>query len=192
MLVKTLRSSAGFTYILALMIVIIMGIMLAAVGQSWKTVRDREREEEFLFRGMQYKDAITRWYKQPGATGQRQRPALNDLRDLLEDPNMPSTVRYLRTLYPDPLTGEDWVPIKGGATGGIIGVHSSSEQEPIKKANFPEGLESFEGKEKYSDWQFLYDETATPAGTVTTGTVTPRMLTPGTSTSGTASQGTTQ
>ena len=90
--------------------------------------------EEFLFRGMQYKDAIARWYKQPGGTGQRQRPALNELKDLLLDPNMPSKVRYLRTLYPDPLTGEDWVPIKGGATGGIIGVHSASEKEPIKKA----------------------------------------------------------
>ncbi|HKZ17856.1 MAG TPA: type II secretion system protein [Geobacteraceae bacterium] len=184
MLANTLRSSAGFTYLAALMIVMIMGIMLAAAGQSWKTIMDREREEEFLFRGMQYKDAIARWYKQPGATGQRQRPALNDLKDLLLDPNMPSKVRYLRTLYPDPLTGEDWVPIKGGATGGIIGVHSSSEQEPIKKANFPEGLEFLEGKEKYSEWQFLYEETATATAA---GTVTPR-----TATTGTATQGTTR
>jgi len=102
---------------------------------------------------------------------------------------MPSKVRYLRTLYPDPLTGEDWVPIKGGATGGIIGVHSSSEQEPIKKANFPEGLELFEGKEKYSEWQFLYEESTS---TATPGTVTPRMVAPGTTTTGTSSQGTTK
>lgn len=162
MLSKTLHSSAGFTYLAALVMVVIMGILLAAVGQSWKTLMDREREEELLFRGMQYKDAIARWYKQPGGTGQRQRPALNELDDLLEDPNMPSKVRYLRTLYPDPLTGEEWVPIKGGATGGIIGVHSSSEKEPIKKANFPKGLENLEEKKKYSEWQFLYEQTAPP------------------------------
>ena len=172
MTVNPLRSTAGFTYLAALMVVVIMGIMLAAAGQSWKTVMDREREEELLFRGMQYRDALIRWYKQPGGTGQRQRPALNELKDLLKDPNLPGNVRYLRTLYEDPVTGEEWVPIKGGATGGIIGVHSASEKEPIKTANFPKGLEDLEGKTKYSEWQFLAEQAGAAAapGTVTTGT----------------------
>lgn len=167
-----LRSSAGFTYLMALMVILIMGIMLAAAGQSWKMIRDREREEEFLFRGMQYKDAITAWYKP--RPGQRPAPPLNDLKDLLKDPNSLTNLRYLRQLYPDPLTDKDWLTIKGGTTGGIIGVATSSELKPIKQANFPTGLEDLEGKNKYSEWQFVYQpKTATvQQGTATAGTGT--------------------
>lgn len=151
MTVNPLRSTAGFTYLAALMVVAIMGIMLAAAGQSWKTVMDREREEELLYRGMQYRDAIIRWYKpRPGLPPP---VALNDLAKLV-DPGGAKKTPYLRTLYKDPITGEDWVTIKGGATGGIIGVHSASEKEPIKQANFPKGLEELEGKTKYSEWIF--------------------------------------
>jgi type II secretory pathway pseudopilin PulG len=161
MAANPLRSSSGFTYLMALIVVVIMGIMLAAAGQSWKTVMDREREEELLFRGMQYRDAITRWYKP--RPGERPPPPLNDLKDLLRDPNTIATVRYLRTLYNDPLTGEDWVPIKAPGKG-IIGVASSSEQKPIKQANFPKGLELLEEKDKYSEWQFVFEEGTTLSG----------------------------
>lgn len=165
MLVNLLRSSQGFTYLMALMVIVIMGIMLAASAQSWKMIMDREREEEMLFRGTQYMNAISRWYKT--LPGQRPAPPLNDLKDLLKDPNTVSTNRYLRTLYKDPITGDEWVPIKGGTTGGIIGVASSSELKPIKQANFPKDLELLEGKNKYSEWQFVYRDAA---ATTTTGT----------------------
>ncbi len=170
-----LRSSAGFTYLMALMVVMIMGIMLAAVAQSWKMIKDREQEEELLFRGMQYKDAITRWYKP--RPGQRPAPPLNDLKDLLKDPNSLENVRYLRQLYPDPLTGKEWETIRGGTTGGIIGVfssYSSAVTKPIKQANFPTGLEDFEGKQRYSEWKFVYQpQTATAQQGAAAGTVTP-------------------
>lgn len=182
-----LRSSAGFTYLMALMVVLVMGIMLAAAGQSWKMIREREREEEFLFRGMQYKDAITAWYKP--RPGQRPPPPLNDLKDLLKDPNSLTNIRYLRQLYPDPLTDKDWLTIRGGTTGGIIGVATSSELKPIKQANFPKGLEDLEGKSKYSEWQFVYQsgtattqQGGTTTGTRTTGTAATRANTTGTAT----------
>jgi type II secretory pathway pseudopilin PulG len=162
---------------MALMVIMIMGIMLAAAGQSWKMIRDREREEEFLFRGLQYKDAITRWYKP--RPGQRPAPPLNDLKDLLKDPNSLTNIRHLRELYPDPLTGKDWTTIRGGTTGGIIGVfssYSSVGQKPIKQANFPTGLEDFEGKTRYSEWKFVYQQ---GTGTSTTGVTTRGANTPG-------------
>jgi type II secretory pathway pseudopilin PulG len=169
-----LRSAAGFTYIMALVIVVIMGIMLAAAGQSWRMLMDREREEELLFRGSQYKDAITSWYKpRPGS---RPPPPLADLKELLKDPHVLTNTRYLRNLYKDPMTGEDWVTIRGGTTGGIIGVFSSissSQKKPIKQANFPTGLEEFEAKTRYSEWKFVYQE-GTATGTAGT-TGTPRL-----------------
>jgi type II secretory pathway pseudopilin PulG len=182
MTVNPLRSSAGFTYLMALMVILIMGIMLAAAGQSWKMIRDRELEEEFLFRGLQYKDAITRWYKP--RPGQRPAPPLNDLKDLLKDPNSLTNIRYLRVLYPDPLTGKEWTTIRGGTTGGIIGIfssYSSVGQKPIKQANFPTGLEDFEGKTRYSEWKFVYQQgtAAAGTGTSTTGVTTRGANTPG-------------
>lgn len=166
-----LRSCGGFTYLMAMMVIVIVGIMLAAVGQSWKTTMDREREEEMLFRGTQYMDAIGRWYKQ--IPGNRPPPPLNDLKDLLKDPNTVSTRRYLRTLYNDPITGKDWVAIKGGTTGGIIGVQSSSELKPIKQDNFPKELELLVGKKKYNEWQFVYRDAGTATNRNAGGT-TPR------------------
>ena len=165
MAANPLRSSAGFTYLLALVTVIIIGIMLAATGQSWRMLMDREREEELLFRGSQYRDAITRWNK--SRPGQRPPPPLTDLKDLLKDPNTVGNNRYLRNLYKDPMTDKDWVTVKGAT--GIIGVFSSissSQKKPIKQADFPKGLEDFAGKTRYSDWKFVYQPgavNATPA-----------------------------
>jgi type II secretory pathway pseudopilin PulG len=151
-----LSCQRGFTYLAALMMVIIMGIMLGVAGQSWKTVMQREREEELLFRGLQIKAALTRWHKPSARPGMTQpRTKLNSLEDLLEDPRTAGKVRHLRRLYKDPMTGEDFVPIMDG-TWGIIGVRSASEEKPIKQAGFPPGLEALEGKERYRDWEFRY------------------------------------
>ena len=162
----------GFTYLTALLLVMLMGIMLGAVGQSWKTIMQREREEELLFRGSQYKEAIARWYKP--RPGQHIATPLRDLKDLLQDPRSLTTVRYLRRLYPDPLTGKDWNVI-ADPVKGITGVASSSTEKPLKIGNFPDTLTDLAGKESYAEWQFVYTPTIQqPAGArgslpVTTG-----------------------
>ncbi|HTP64147.1 MAG TPA: type II secretion system protein, partial [Geobacteraceae bacterium] len=100
-----LKSCAGFTFIAALMIVIIIGIMLGATMQSWQTVMKREKEEELLFRGGQILDAIGRWRKPPPPlppNGQ-----LRELKDLLEGSSL-QKVRYLRRIYKDPITNKDF------------------------------------------------------------------------------------
>jgi type II secretory pathway pseudopilin PulG len=169
---RLLRSSAGFTYIAALVMVVIMGIMLSQAAGYWKMRMQREREVELIFRGTQIRDAMRRWYKLSAASPTNPLPGqattaqattispnslkLNELKDLLQDPNSPAKVRYLRRLYLDPMTGKDFVPVKD-ANQRIIGVRSESEEEPIKKANFPLDLDQsdFEGKKKYSEWQFI-------------------------------------
>lgn len=150
---KILKSSGGFTFLGVMILVMIMGIMLQATGQSWQMLMKREREEELMFRGSQIRDAIVSWNK-PRA-GQHVATPLRDLKDLLKDPRSMSTVRYLRRLYPDPLTGKEWVVINDPARG-IIGVASSSKDEPVKKGNFPDEYKDFEGKNSYSDWQFVF------------------------------------
>ena len=59
---RTLRSEAGVTFIAAIVMVTIMGIMLAQAAVVWKTTMQRERETELLFRGAQIRVAMQRYY----------------------------------------------------------------------------------------------------------------------------------
>jgi type II secretory pathway pseudopilin PulG len=153
----------GHTYLAVLMLVIIMGIMLSAVGQSWHTIMKREREEELLFRGRQIRDAIARWYKP--RDGEHASTPLRDLKDLLQDPRTPVTVRYLRRLFKDPVTNGEWVIINDPSKG-IQGVVSASREAPLKTSGFPDDLKDFSGKTKYSDWRFVYTPTTPTQGAV--------------------------
>lgn len=169
-------SNRGFTYIVVLMMVLIIGIMLGAAGQVWTTVMKREREAELLFRGGQIRNAIEQWHTSFKRGGPPPHPIV-DLKDLLQNPYSLQKIRYLRRLYKDPITGEDWVIVKDPAKG-IIGVASSSEQTPLKQGGFPEPFTDFEGKTKYSDWQFVYRQTVPGATKATTSGAT-TVMTPG-------------
>jgi type II secretory pathway pseudopilin PulG len=160
-----LRSAAGFTYIAALFMVVVMGIMLGAAGQSMRVIMQREREKELIFRGLQYRDAIERWNRK-GAT-----PLLLDIKSLLKDPRSAAVERHLRQLYPDPLTGKEWRIIKDPQLG-ITGVASTSNDEPFKKDNFPEVIKDFKGKAKYSEWEFVFKKQGTTGAGIRTGTGT--------------------
>lgn len=157
--------TGGYTYLLVLLAVMLMGIMQGVVGQSWKSIMQREREEELLFRGMQIQDAIGRWHQPTGSAQQHVATPLNDLKDLLQDPRTPAKVRYLRKLYQDPLTNQDWTVIREPARG-IVGVASSSKDAVIKKDNFPDGLQHFVGTQRYDQWQFVYKPAQKKAITV--------------------------
>lgn len=167
-----LTSSGGFTYIAALMVIMIMGIMLGISGQTWKTKMQRERETELLFRGLEYQRAIRRWHQydliegKPLKTTSRSRRPLNELEDLLKDPGSLGKERYLRRLYIDPFTGNEFEVVRN-AQQGIIGVHVAGEQEPFKQGNFDEELILLEQKKKYKEWVFgLPEAVSPPAGAV--------------------------
>lgn len=151
----------GFTYFGLLAIVAIMSVMLVTAGEVWQMTKKREKEQELLFIGNQFRQAINGYYEH--TTGQERRYPLN-LENLLKDPRHPSTQRYLRKIYRDPVSGsEKWGLIKG-PDGEIYGVHSLSEEEPIKKGNFSLADRNFEGKTKYADWVFMHVPDQHPAG----------------------------
>jgi type II secretory pathway pseudopilin PulG len=143
----------GFTYLGLLFAVAIIGITLATVGIVWSTQAQREREAQLLFVGNQYREAIGRYNAGAGHYPQA-------LADLLQDTSLPVVRRYLRRIYPDPMTGApDWLLIRA-SDGGIMGVASSSQQQPIKVAGFAPLNAAFEKAEHYSDWQFIYVQRA--------------------------------
>jgi type II secretory pathway pseudopilin PulG len=117
----------------------------------WHTANAREKEAELLFIGNEYRKAIERYYL---SGPQRQYP--KNLSDLIRDPRQPGIVRHLRRLYPDPITGKDEWGLVKSADGGFAGIHSLSEDAPLKTAGFAVRDASFEGKTKYSEWQFAF------------------------------------
>jgi type II secretory pathway pseudopilin PulG len=144
--------AAGFTYIGLLIAVVILGIALSAVGTVWRTQAQREREQELLFIGRDFRAALAAYHRAKGAG--RQYP--QEIDDLLEDKRWPEPRHYLRRLYADPMTGaQDWTILRSGALG-ITGIASSSKAEPLKKAGFPPEEAEFADATCYCDWKFIY------------------------------------
>ena len=153
------RPHAGFTYLTVLFVLAFMGVGWSLAGEVWHTSRLRENEAELIFVGNQYRRAIELYFQNGAGTANRYP---RELADLLKDPRKPNTQRYLRQLYPDPITGKhEWGLVKA-PDGGIMGVHSLSDGQPFKIANFRLRDARFEGKAKYSDWTFVH---SIPAGT---------------------------
>ena len=155
----TARSEAGFTYIGILLAMALFGVALAATGDVWRTAAQREREQELLFVGSQFRNAFMSYY---GATpaGQRRYPRV--LEDLVEDNRFPVPRRHLRRVYADPMTGKaDWVIVDAPRRR-----HRRCAQplgsEAAQDGNFAPQDVKFEGAERYSDWKFVF-ESRTPA-----------------------------
>ncbi len=150
---KAFRTSRGFTYLALLAAIVIIGISLGAAGKYWSNVVLRDKEEELLFRGEQYRVAIERYYF--ALPGRQELPPSID--ELLKDSRTAVGKRHLRRKYKDPITGEDFVLIREKLRGNrIIGVHSASEKTPLKQGNFPDRYQQFAGKGRYSEWWFAF------------------------------------
>ena len=151
---------AGAAYLMLLLLIMVMGLGLVAVSEVWHTTIRREKEQELLFVGNQYRQALELFYAQtPGGHKQRY-PAT--LENMLKDPRVPGTKRYLRKIFADPITGsKDWGLLRAPG-GGIIGVYSMSIEEPIKKSNFGRLNNAFEDKKRYKDWVFIQRSSQAP------------------------------
>jgi len=163
---SAIRNRRGFSYIALLAAIVIIGISLGAAGKYWSSVMLRDKEEELLFRGDQYRLAIERYYL--AVPGKPEYPSSID--DLLTDNRTVGGKRYLRQRYKDPISGEDFVEVRHTLTKRIIGVHSPSEKQPLKQTGFPVlydnkaslpqpgfpgAFNSFTEKSKYSEWVFV-------------------------------------
>lgn len=143
----------GFTYLAVLFAVAIIGAVLAATVVVWHQQVQRDKEQELLFIGHAYRDAIAAYYeKTPGTAKQFPKK----LEDLLEDKRQTQLTRYLRKRYLDPMTASKEWGLVTGADAGILGVYSRSKRAPIKTAQFDEVDKAFLGAASYSDWKFVY------------------------------------
>jgi type II secretory pathway pseudopilin PulG len=156
------RCGQGFVYAGLLVALVVMGIALAALGDAWHGLQRRERERELLFAGHQFRNALTQYYRQAPA-GSPRYPY--QLADLLRDPRVPATRRYLRQIYVDPMAGSTEWGLVRGADGAIYGVYSLSHERPLKHARFARADQAFVQAATYADWVFMFSpgQAAAPA-----------------------------
>jgi len=137
------KGARGIVYPMLLASILILGVSAAGVAEIWSTQTRREKETELLFRLRQYRQAIARY------RADRNRLP-KELKDLLEDRSQLTLRRYLRRLYPDPMTGKlDWetktAVDRAGQVSGIVDINSRSTEKPIR--TLPD-----KAAESYRDW----------------------------------------
>jgi len=197
-MVETRRSAqAGFTLVGMIVIFTVMAVLLSAAMPIWSKVIQREKEEELIFRGMQYAEAIRVFQLRNGRYPLR----LEEL----------STVRprAIRQLWTDPMSEDGkWgliyaqtAPGKQQGRRGRRGRGVAPEQEPrnlagsgprqlggetgqkrrssvgaapivgVHSRSDEAALKSFFGGGKHSDWRFTAD--MVPAANLTPDTLSP-------------------
>jgi type II secretory pathway pseudopilin PulG len=91
-----MNKSEGYTILLLMFMVFVMSIGLMIVVPVWQTQIQREKEEELIFRGKQYVEAIRLFQQKKPGTFPR------DFEELVEE-------KCLRKLFTDPMTPDgEW------------------------------------------------------------------------------------
>jgi hypothetical protein len=142
----------GVAYFWALLMVLFITLGLGKLLENVALSNQRAREAELLYTGNLYREAI-RQYWQSTPAGAKRYP--ETLENLLRDPRYPVIRRYLRRLYPDPVTGKAFVPIPA-PDGGVMGVHSVSPRKPVKASGFRPDQTAFATARSYQEWEFSY------------------------------------
>ena len=131
---RSRRDEQGYMLLYLLFLVALLSISLVTIVPKLKFVLQREREQEMVHRGEQYRRAVRRYYRKMGAYP----PTL----DVLESTN---NLRFLRKRYKDPMnhnqdfkvmTQVDLMKAMGtalSANGGIPGAQTLGQ--PIGSLN---------------------------------------------------------
>ncbi len=147
------RGQGGFTLIAVLAAMFILAIGTQAVMTYVSQQAHREREQELLRIGSTFAQAIGAYYE---ATPGQVKRWPQKLEDLLEDKRLVSFARYVREIYPDPITRSTQWGIVVAADGGIAGVYSLSNAAPLQTMPVTLGTVSLSAATRYADWHFVY------------------------------------
>jgi hypothetical protein len=159
-----IRGEQGFSYIMLMVAIAIMGVAMSAAARQWKTMVQRELEADLLAKGIEIQRALALYsttMKAGRAIPGEIYPAT--LADLTRQPRP-----FLRKVYLDPVGHGEWELLRA-PTGGIMGVRSRSKSRPVKQREFPLAVRHFEGRPTYYDWVFQHPNpssaTLVPPGT---------------------------
>lgn len=145
------RREAGFTYIVVMITITLMGVAMTTAARQWKTMIQRELEADLLAKGIEIQRALA-LYSASKKSG-RVMPGEFYPMSLTELTRPPKP--FLRKVYQDPMGHGEWQLVRA-PTGGIMGVRSTSKSRPIKQSDFPLAVRHFQGKPTHADWVFQH------------------------------------
>jgi type II secretory pathway pseudopilin PulG len=165
----TRSSERGFAMAGLLVAIALLSLGLSMAMPTWKTMAQREKETELIWRGQQYDRAIQLYRKKNAAPGA---PSIDKLVE----------GRFLRKKYKDPVTNGDFEIVGVSQAGNAPGV-----QQPqrgfgqlvggVRSKSKAKSLRVLNGRTVYSDWQFTYvpwkpgGQPTTPGGAQSPGGV---------------------
>ena len=147
------RQQGGVAFLGVLFLIAVGAVSVAGQGAFSALDGQREREDELLFIGAQFRQAIASYHESTPGPVKRYPESLDDL---LLDRRFAPARRHLRRIYLDPIKREKgWGEVKA-PEGGVMGVFSLSRARPIKQAGFMELDRAFNGKARCDQWVFMY------------------------------------
>lgn len=151
----------GFTLVAVLVAMLLLALATQQVMAVVSQQAQREREAELLRVGAEIARAIGAYHERTPGTVKTWPESLAVLTD---DRRFVTLERHLRRVYPDPITrSDDWgvVPAPGG---GIAGVYSKSDLQPIRTSGYALAELGLGPAMRYSEWKFVYRPQVQPAG----------------------------
>lgn len=145
----------GFAYMALLVVIFSSLLVLTKAMPDIYQMAKREREAQLFFVGQQYQRAIEHFYENRFVAIKRYPRTFEEL---LADNRSPKVQRYLRKLYPDPITQTNNWGLILNEEDQIMGVYSLSNGQVLKK-QFAGGrvtISNVAGAEQYSDLKFVY------------------------------------
>lgn len=126
------RKQSGYALLLAVFFVTLLMLSTIVAAPSIRTARQREKEEEMIWRGKQYVRGIKLYYRKTGHFP----TSLDDL----TKPKMGS-LRFMRQAYKDPMNRDDgtWRLIYVGPAGQLIGSLKPPQTLQIQQGGTPAG-----------------------------------------------------
>ena len=192
-------SEAGYNLVVLAVLITVMNIAVAAALPYWSSWANRQKEEELIFRGLQYAEAIRLFRVRQG----RLPTALEELIEV--EP------RVIRQLWPNPMDEEGrWGLLMQGAPGnnggpgnrqagdaggtgaaggtgggGLTAVPPPNEEEGdgptvgpilgVYSATPGPSMRVWNGQEDFGDWYFTAELIQLRPGNVTDGRPPPRL-----------------
>ena len=151
------QGERGFSYIMLMIAIVVMGVAMSVAARQWKVMVQREQEADLLAKGIEIQNALA-LYSATKKAG-RVMPGEVYPQTLAELTKQPKP--FLRKVYLDPVGRAEWDLLRA-PTGGIMGVRSKSRSQPIKQRAFPLVVRHFEGKSTYYDWVFQFPNPSMP------------------------------
>jgi type II secretory pathway pseudopilin PulG len=160
-----MNTKRGYLVIMLMLAIFALSIGLLVAVPVWQTQLRREQEEELIFRGNQYVEAVRLYLlKNPGRYP-------SSLKELLEK-------RCIRKLYKDPMTttGEWNVVLNPGTTPSAAGGASGAQQEVllvpekllpsveqpvvlgVASPSQKQSVRIYNDQETYDKWLFFYGQ----------------------------------